>query len=291
MHRFIVYQYGKVGSTSVVNSLNKLPGTRAFQSHFLGEPAFSQTLARLQNPDVSDYFFEHSAGQLFKNLRIWRHYQRRNQTDDALTMVTLAREPFDWFRSSIAQDIQEHLRTFRRMLEVNGEAFGSDGEAVTKGCALLFERLIAAIEHCGSVDQLTPRRRTELKPVVKTADQQDFEAFLFLLNTFMRPHVWFRLHFGRVLETDMREMSPVSENLFREQRDWGNIYLLRYEGLAEAFPAMLSDLGISEKVRLSSENRSGSKPFSAELAAAFASPAAQQLKSLCRSDDTTFLGY
>ena len=77
MHRFIVYQYGKVGSTSVVNALNQLPESEAFQSHFLGESAFSETLKRLQDPAASDYVFEHSAGQLIENLRIYRHYLRR----------------------------------------------------------------------------------------------------------------------------------------------------------------------------------------------------------------------
>jgi hypothetical protein len=43
MHRFIIYQYGKVGSTSLVEALNKLPDTEAYQSHFLGEAAFSAT--------------------------------------------------------------------------------------------------------------------------------------------------------------------------------------------------------------------------------------------------------
>ena len=100
MHRFIVYQYGKVGSTSVVNALDQLPETEAFQSHFLGEAAFSEPFNRLQDPAVSDYVFEHSAGQLIENLRIYRHYLRRGTSDNRLTIISLAREPFDWFRSS-----------------------------------------------------------------------------------------------------------------------------------------------------------------------------------------------
>ncbi len=55
MHRFIVYQYGKVGSTSLMNALNTMPDTQAFQSHFLGKDAFTQTLTRLQDLGVKPF--------------------------------------------------------------------------------------------------------------------------------------------------------------------------------------------------------------------------------------------
>lgn len=57
MRRFFTYQYGKVGSTSLVEALNKLPDAEAYQSLFLGEAASSDTLTRLMNPEVPDYFF------------------------------------------------------------------------------------------------------------------------------------------------------------------------------------------------------------------------------------------
>ncbi len=291
MHRFIVYQYGKVGSTSIVNTLNKLPEVKAFQAHFLGDLAFSQTLTRLQDPNTPDYFFEHSAGQLFKNLRIYRHYLKRYASPDRLTMLTLAREPFDWFRSGIAQDVQEHLNTFKSMLDKQGTAYSGDAAAVTLGCELMFERLIAVIEHCGSVEAITPKMRPQLRDVIDAADPADFSAFLFLLNTFMRPHMWFKMHFAKVLDTNIRDLEPVSDNLLRQENDWGNTYLIKYEGLEQGFFETMTDLGYKARLNLQKKNLSKDKAYSAELKAAFDGTRAQRLQELCSSEDTRFLGY
>ena len=108
-HRFIIYQYGKVGSTSLSAALDQLPGAQASATHFLGEKAFREVFDRLLDPRTPQYFFEHESGQLFRNLRIHRQFLRRDTDPGALTVVSLAREPFDWFRSAFAQDIRQHL--------------------------------------------------------------------------------------------------------------------------------------------------------------------------------------
>lgn len=291
MHRFIIYQYGKVGSTSIVNALNELPASEAYQSHFLGEEAFSETLKRLQDPSIPDYFFNHSCGQLIENLKIYRHYLRREEDQDKLTMISLAREPFDWFRSCIAQDIEQHLASLKIQLQKKGVSFSSDSDVVKSGMALVFRRLLHALQHFGSVDELGTKRRFSLGDILDTADQKDFRSFMFFLHMFIRPHVWFSNHFQDLLKINIRDLEPLEHGVFRHQQEWGGIYLMRYEDLTEGFPLLLKDLGYQQNIPLPRENISSRKPFHEELEAAFATDEALELSALCTSEDTRFLGY
>lgn len=292
MHRFIVYQYGKVGSTSIIEALNRRRGIEAYQSHFLGEAAFSDTLRRLMNPDVSDYFFDHSAGQLLENLRIYRHYLRREIGDDALTVITLAREPFDWFRSGISQDIQQHLISLKLMLDKRHIPYDNASEAVTAGLKLLFQRLLQAIQHFGSLDQMcNGKRYAELRKALTHSDQEDFQSFMFFVNIFLRPHLWFRTHFSPALGVSLSDMSTLACGAYKNTQDWGNIYLLKYEQLEESFPEVMIDLGYESKFKLPRRNVGRNKPFADELESIFKSGGAAQLKALCHSQDTRLLGY
>jgi hypothetical protein len=291
MHRFIVYQYGKVGSTSLVNALNTMPETQAFQSHFLGKDAFTQTLERLQDPLVSDYFFEHSAGQLIENLRIYRHYASRGMGDNKLTVITVTREPFDWFRSCIAQDIAQHLTTFRTTLEKKNVAFSSDAEALKLGLQLLFQRILQAVEHFGSVDALCAGKRYTLHRELEIPEPVEFKSFMFFLNIFLRPHTWFASHLKKEMDCDVRDMTPLSPVASCKRFDWGNIYLLRYESLSEGFSQLQDDLGYKHRITLPHSNDSRDKLLSGELDAIFLQPEAQLVKALCHSQDTQFLGY
>ena len=75
------------------------------------------------------------------------------------------------------------------------------------------------------------------------------------------------------------------------RQDWGHIYLMRYEELAAGLPLLLKDLGYQKNIALPRKNVSHSKHFHRELEAAFATVEAQELRALCQSEDTRFLGY
>jgi len=292
MHRFIIYQYGKVGSTSLVEALNKLPDTEAYQSHFLGEAAFADTLTRLMNPEVPDYFFHHSSGQLMENLQIYRHYLRRDLDDNALTVITMARQPFDWFRSCIAQDIDQHLHSLKLMLDKRQINYANSGAVITSGMELLFQQLLLAIAHFGSLDQMCRGKRyPELRKALPHEDQEDFQSFMFFVNMFMRPHLWFQTHFEPVLGFGLKDLAPLDSGAYKKAEQWGNIYLLKYEQLAASLPLVMNDLGFSERAKLPRRNIGRSKRFATELADAFNTEAAAQLRTLCHSDDTRLLGY
>jgi len=293
VHRFIVYQYGKVGSTSLTAALNKLPRAAAYQAHFLGEAAFTDTVRRLMSPDMPEYFFSHATGQLLENLRIYRHYLRRGLGPDLVTVVTVAREPFDWFRSAISQDIDEHLVSLRRMLAVRDRSADDDATVVIAGLGLLFERLLEAVAHMGSVDALcdSSARYAELRKLATHVDDKDFRAFMFLLNIFLRPHVWFDAHFRPVTGVGPQDMRALDNGVLCHRQDWGGIYLLRYETLAAGFDTLLDDLGHPGRVGLPRRNVSEGKRFATQLEAAFATAAAARLRAQCHSRSTRLLGY
>lgn len=292
IHRFIVYQYGKVGSTSLTAALNALPGAEAYQSHFLGETAFTETVRRLMNPDIPEYFFSHGAGQLVENLRIYRHYQRRELDPDPLTLVTVARDPFDWFRSAVSQDIEEHLVSLRRMLAVRDAPCDRDADVVSQGLRLLFHRLLEAVAVMGSVDALrSDKRYAELRENLEHTDLEDFRALMFFLNIFLRPHVWFETHFSAVTGFGIDDMTPLGNGVLCRRQGWGGVYLLRYETLAAGFATLLEDLGLAGSTSLPHRNVGGAKRFSAELRAAFETDDAARLRELCHSRDTRLLGY
>ena len=53
----VVYQMGKVASTSIVDTLGSFDHIEAVQSHFLGDKALVAVIPSITDPDISDYFF------------------------------------------------------------------------------------------------------------------------------------------------------------------------------------------------------------------------------------------
>ena len=142
----IIYQYGKVASTSLTETLNRMSNVDAYQCHFFGEDAFRATITRLCNADTNDYFFEHSLGQLNENLKAYQLYHQKayqlyHQKDraggDRCIVLTVAREPFDWFRSSFVQEIEGHIPALSLSLRDQNVDTISQAEIVTEGLALL----------------------------------------------------------------------------------------------------------------------------------------------------------
>lgn len=292
IHRFIIYQYGKVGSTSLSAALNQLPGAQASATHFLGEKAFREVFDRLLDPRTPQYFFEHESGQLFKNLRIHRQFLRRDIDPGALTVVSLAREPFDWFRSAFAQDLRQHLEMLRAMLARREIACADDGETVTAGLGMLLAKIAEAIELFGDLDKMCEGdRHRVLRKGLEHVNREDFRQFMHFLHLFLRPHIWFRNHFVQVLGFDLREMECVHTGVYRHRQDWGSTYVLRYESMEDAARWMFEDLGFDELLSLPRANVSADKPLAREIRRAFESPQGAALRALCHSADTRFLGY
>lgn len=288
----IVYQYGKVASTSVVATLNKLRNVTAHQCHFFGEAAFRSTVTRLCDPGTNDYFFNHSLGQLTQNLKAYRLYHARSASANARSVVlTVAREPFDWFRSSLIQEMDGHIWDLALSLSDRQGATDSRERIVREGLALLIERIHGALDSVdGDIDALTLPKRRELDQVLPFVNAQDFEAFLFLLSRFLTPHWWFRTQFHREFEIKIAEMEDLGDGLRVSQASRGAVYLARYEELETAFAKFLAVEGLSPK-RLVRKNRGDKKQLSSLINESFETERALELKARSRSEVTQLLGY
>jgi hypothetical protein len=288
----IVYQYGKVASTSLVTTLNKMRGVSAHQCHFFGEEAFRATVTRLCNPDTNDYFFKHSLGQLAENLKAYRLYHRKHAAEgERCIVLTVAREPFDWFRSSLVQEIEGHIPALTLSLRDRGVESMSQEQIVSEGLTLLIERISQAIETVeGGIDALVPAKRRELDQMLPFTDTEDFEAFLFILSRFLQPHWWFRTQFTPELGIAISDMIDTGSGLLRSPTQTGDVYLARYEQLEPAF-ARLLDLEDLAPRPLARVNEGHKKPYAADIAAVFGTERAKALKAQSRSEITRTLGY
>lgn len=288
----IVYQYGKVASTSLVTTLNKMRGVSAYQCHFFGEDAFRATVTRLCNPDTNDYFFKHSLGQLTENLKAYRLYHQQNRDDgNRCIVLTVAREPFDWFRSSLVQEIEGHIPALTLSLRDRGVERMSREQIVTEGLALLIERIHGALDSVGGgIDDLVPNKRRELDQILPFVDTPDFEAFLFILSRFLQPHWWFRTQFTPEFGIAIGDMADKGRGLMGSSTETGDVYLARYEQLDTAFERLLELENLPNKglVRV---NEGHSKAFSREINAVFQTPRALELRKRSQSEIATTLGY
>ena len=288
----IVYQYGKVASTSLVATFNKMRGVQAYQCHFFGSKQFQSTVTRLCDPDTNDYFFDHSLGQLNENLKAYRAYHRINSPENQRWIVlTVAREPFDWFRSSLVQEIDGHLHALRLSLGAQRTEALTEGEIVTQGLALLMERLKLALDAVdGDADALDTAKRRELEHALEFHSAEDFKGFLLLLSKFLRPHWWFRTQFTPEFGVDLQDMVDEGQGLRSQRTKRGNVYLARYEQL-ESGLARLLDLESLPAKRLKWVNEGHKKPLSEEVSAAFLTEAALTLKARTRSRIKESLHY
>lgn len=264
----------------------------AHQCHFFGEDAFRATITRLCNSDTNDYFFEHSLGQLNENLKAYRLYHQKGRArDDRCIVLTVAREPFDWFRSSFVQEIEGHIPALSLSLRDRNVSTMSQAEIVTEGIALLIDRIHGALSTVdGGIDALFPAKRRELDQHLAFTDTEDFEAFLFILGRFLQPHLWFKTQFCHELGVDIAEMSDAGRGLFKAHSASGDVYLARYEELEDAFENLLA-LEHLPSQRLIKVNEGHRKKLSSEITAAFKTSPALELKARSHSELTRLLGY
>ena len=288
----IVYQYGKVASTSLVTSLNELSGVSAHQCHFFGEEAFRTTITQLCNPNTNDYFFKHSLGQLVENLKAYRLYHQQNRNEDHRCIVlTVAREPFDWFRSLLVQEIEGHMQALRLSLRDKGLAHMTEGQIVTEGVSLIIERIHGALDTVGgNIDELTPSKRRSLDQILPFIDTQDFEAFLFILGRFLLPHWWFQAQFTPEFGVSIADMVDRGQGLLSASTQTGDIYLARYEQLDIAFERLLELENLPHRA-LVRVNEARDKTFSNEIAGVFQTQRAIELQARSTSAISRTLGY
>ncbi|MFY0312401.1 hypothetical protein ACFMBG_21185 [Leisingera sp. D0M16] len=282
----IVYQFGKVASTSLVATLNELDGVEAVQSHFLGKRALGEIFEAMMRPGLPEYFFNHQLGQFTENARLTRRLNRirGGQSSQRLLVLSLTREPLEWFRSSTVQDIEGYLPRFRHFLNRLGIAYDSDSELVQLALTRLmavFTRVLAA--H-GGTDAVLKTLASDPAAVFGGSplqDDADSQAFFYMM---LRPFTWFRQHFEHTLEIRLDDMAW-EDGILSYSGCSGDYFIFRYEDIGQAFPACLERLGFRDIPTIQRKNVSSRKRLAQDADLAFQSPAADRLRELFRDSE------
>lgn len=290
----IVYQFGKVASTSLVKCLNRIDGVEAVQCHFLGESALSRIIPIAVDKATSPYFHEHLAGQLAANVALTYRMNRIHveAKGDRLKIISLSRHPLDWLRSCIQQDIVGYAPDLRAYGGKKEDPGNDEGAALQAGLARVLADVAALMDAFGGIAQVTDvflsQGGKEMMRDHAPVPDQIVRRFFFLA---LRPLVWFEEHFRACFGFGLDSM--IEENGFWHTHQAGlQFLLLRYEDLHKKLMPAMHMIDVPIEGPLERENTSDVKPFAAEITAAFSSPGAMALQAhLLQSGYAKHFGY
>ena len=250
----IVYQMGKVGSTSIVASLNDA-GVPSYQSHFLDTPSFHDAVDLFDKKScVGEEFSHHITGQLHENLLLRNkltQYQNGTSPKGAtLGIITLVREPLAWYFSNLSQNfyqIEDHLRNW-----LVHENRLSEGDPLTKQHLHYF---FAEVFNCFC--RIIPDMDQSHASLVqgyfneagKTEDGSYYRFIYSQVSALSRIHFWFDRHFAQVLDIDLlRYEFDARQGYSVFQRGSVDIMLLTFEKLNQLNEELSRFIGLPELV-------------------------------------------
>lgn len=106
-----VFQMGKVASTAIKNALLRRR-IECYQPHFLSRDSFEQLIKCFEEVDMTDWAADHLSGQIAENLilynRLIKFRNKASRDNQQLKIITLTREPLDWYFSNFAQNFGEY---------------------------------------------------------------------------------------------------------------------------------------------------------------------------------------
>lgn len=277
----VVYQMGKVASTSLVATLAKLPDVTAVQSHFLGLDALRDVLSTVVSSDLDDYFHKHQFGQLVANIKVTHRINRimDGKSDARLLMVSLTRDPVDWFRSSLVQDMQAYAPQLLAHAARHALPGDSEDDLIRAALTDLLDRFVAILTSRGGIDAHFTKRKQGLGEGFEGSPLQDQPALQHLFRVMLRPYRWLEDHFERatgVMLSDFDQQGYV----FTKTTPRADYIVLRYEDIDDAFIPALAALGLQISPPLERENTSQNKLFAKAARDAFESEAARALSGI-----------
>jgi hypothetical protein len=271
---------GKVASTSIVSALNTLDGVEAVQSHFLGQKALCETVQHITNPRTGSYFLKHQIGQLMLNIETTRHIEGILAGADERKLVTLslARDPADWFRSSLLQDMEGYLPD---LIAFGGDKGDDDTEvALERGLTAFLGQVADLSRGFENADTFfaTLRSDPDLTGNQYAGWSQAQKRILFMM---FRPTVWFKQHYAAALRHGLEDMT-LRDGVWWREYDAASHAILRYEDLDTAFPVVCQH-AFGQAPALNRQNTSREKPHNAAVARAFATQEAEALRKALRT--------
>ncbi len=289
----IVYQFGKVASTSLVNTLAGQPGLEVHQSHFLGESALQRIVPIAVAKSTNAYFHAHLAGQLQTNLALTYRVNQvlAGQGTAKLKVISLSREPLDWLRSGILQDIAGYRAELEAFAVASNLAETEGADALRAGLVAVLARINGLLDRLGGA-RAAVRLYNAVGGKAMLAEEAPIEPIvrrLFLLA--LRPLTWFEEHFRPCFGLGLREFECV-RGVWVAHAPRADFALLRYEDLSDRLPEALSAIGLDPCGPLLHDNVSRTKPHAQEVSSAFTGPEAEGLRTrLLASDYAECFGY
>jgi hypothetical protein len=290
----IVYQFGKVASTSLVNTLAKLPSLEVHQSHFLGESALQRIIPIAVDQTTNAYFHEHLRGQLLANVDLTYRMNRVLAGDgpDKLKVISLSREPLEWLRSGVLQDIAGYRSDLLAFAEDEGLAVEDELETLERALNAVLLRIAAILDAKGGIrDTVEEFHNVGGKAMLAPLGPGIPLIVRKLFFLALRPHTWFEEHFRTCFGIGLEDFE-CTQRIWILRRPRADFVLLRYEDLKERFADVAAALELGPVAALQRDNVSRTKPFARTVGDAFASDAAHALRDrLLLSDYAQFFGY
>lgn len=287
----VVYQMGKVASTSLVATFNKVDGIEAVQCHFMGKDALAKILQNILEPGTSDYFFFHQRGQLIQNIDITRRVSTlRGDTDSAtrLFVLSLARDPMAWFRSALTQDAGAHVDDMKQFLVQTNQDVPTDPDAIIRtALPQMLDGIVAAVEKTEGLEDLTRLNAASAAALVPNL----VPACVNIAFLMLRPFNWFQSHFVQALGVRLHEMTPVNGYWIHEGPN-EVIATIRYEDLTTRLPVLTSSIGMGAIDLAVSDNVSKGKDYSEAIIEVLETHDLGLLQEIFdRSSYSRFFGY
>jgi MoaA/NifB/PqqE/SkfB family radical SAM enzyme len=258
----IVYQMGKVGSTSIVASLNSA-GVSAFQSHFLDTPSFHRAIDKFDLPNsISEQAANHLSIQLQRNL-ILRNKVKQYQTntpprEEKLGIITLVRDPLNWYFSNLAQNYYQVETSLRKWLESE--------QLLAKGQELDIDHIHHLFREVFSCfDKIVPDMERDHADLIQDAYKEASKTKEGVLYRFIygqvaelnRIQFWFDTHFRTVFNHDLLHYTfPHAEGYIKHSIEDFDILLLKFEELDSLHQVIADFCGLSTfKMKFLNESR------------------------------------
>lgn len=290
----IVYQFGKVASTSLVNTLKTVDGLDVHQSHFLGESALQKIVSIAVSKETNGYFHQHLRGQLLANVELTYRMNRVLAGHGAakLKVLSLSREPLDWLRSGVLQDIAGYRPDLLGFAENAGLSGANELESLQAALTAALAQITGMIDQKGGLAEVVTAFHLSGGKTLLAPFGAGIEAIvrkMFFLA--LRPHTWFDEHFRACFGIGLDGFRSV-DGIWTARAPRADFVILRYEDLDASLPVAFETLGFGAVRPLLRDNVSREKPLSDVVARSFASAEAEALRSrLQLSDYARFFGY
>jgi len=255
-----IFQMGKVGSSAITGALQNR-GVNAVQMHWLGKETLIATLEQsLLNVDTETPSAVRGIEEFKQNIQntrtLYWYRKHRKRDGQKLKIITLARDPLDWYWGHLAENFDLYETEIRRWYsQVSGQA--EPDVDIEKASRVFHDALFSRF---GAIRRSIDHPRFDLK-----AAGQKFEDVHtpFLPQQIMKlrlPTAWFDVFFKPEIGIDIFQ-KPLDRmtGMAAYDNDFAQVLLVRYENLDVCVDAIGRFAGIDglslERVNVTSRKR------------------------------------